>query len=206
MTANNTFIEDINRIETPSSKVALENKIADRTGTIYAFIDSQNLNLSVRNDLINENTGEIIYKGWKLDYKRFFIYLKDKFKVDKAFLFIGCVLGNERLYSFLENTGYKVIYKPTLDYPEGKKRIIKGNVDAELVLHAMIEFPNYSKAIIVSGDGDYHCLVEYLEMQNKLLHIIIPNKQKYSSLLREFSRYFVFVTDLRAKLEVRNWK
>jgi uncharacterized LabA/DUF88 family protein len=171
--------------------------------TIYAFIDSQNLNLSVFTDLKKPETGEIIYQGWKLDFKRFFVYLKDKYHVEKAFLFIGWVQGNEPLYKFLENVGYQVIFKPTLDYTEGKKRIIKGNVDAELVLHSMIEFPNYDKAIIVSGDGDYFCLVEYLEKQNKLLHIMIPNRRSYSSLLRKYSRYFVFVSDLRSKLEVR---
>ena len=137
---------------------SLEIQTGDGAETIYAFIDSQNLNLSVLKDLENNHTGEIIYKGWKLDFGRFFVYLKDKFKVDKAFLFIGYVVGNESLYEYLENTGYKVIYKPTLNY--GKEGHTKGNVDAELVLHAMIEFPNYSKAIIVSGDGDYHCLIK----------------------------------------------
>jgi uncharacterized LabA/DUF88 family protein len=150
---------------------------------------------------VNNGSGKIIYKGWKLDFRRFFIYLHDKYKVDKAFLFIGLVAGNEKLYKFLEDVGYTVIYKPTLDYSEGKKKFTKGNVDAELVLHTMIEFPNYSKAIIVSGDGDYYCLVEYLEEKNKLLLIMIPNKTSYSSLLRKYSHYFVFVTDLRAKLE-----
>ncbi len=173
----------------------------DKAEKIYAFIDSQNLNLSIQKDIVNNGTGEIIYKGWKLDFRRFFIYLHDKYKVDKAFLFIGLVAGNEKLYKFLEDVGYTLIYKPTLDYSEGKERFTKGNVDAELVLHTIIEFPNYNKAIIVSGDGDYYCLVEYLEKKNKLLHIIIPNKASYSSLLRKYSRYFVYVTDLRGKLE-----
>lgn len=174
-----------------------------RLNKIYAFIDSQNLNLSVSKDIVNSDKGNIIYKGWKLDFKRFFVYLKDKYKVDKAFLFIGRVPENEKLYKFLENVGYKIIFKPTLEYKEGRDKFTKGNVDAELVLHSMIEFPNYSKAIIVSGDGDYFCLIEYLEMQNKLLHIFIPNKKSYSSLLRKYSPYFIFVTDLRAKLEYR---
>jgi uncharacterized LabA/DUF88 family protein len=170
---------------------------------IYAFIDSQNLNLSVQKDIVDFGSGNIIYKGWRLDFRRFFIYLKDKYKVDKAYLFIGLVAGNGKLYKFLEDVGYKIIYKPTLEYKEGKEKFTKGNVDAELVLHSMIEFPNYSKAIIVSGDGDYFCLIEYLEMQNKLLNIIIPNRMSYSSLLRSYSKYFAFVTDLRAKLEYR---
>lgn len=175
--------------------------MGENAEVIYTFIDSQNLNLSVRNDIVNG--GKTLYKGWELDFRRFFVYLKDKYKVDKAYLFIGRVAGNERLYKFLEDVGYVVVYKPTLEYKDEKKKFTKGNVDAELVLHAMIEYPNYDKAIIVSGDGDYYCLIEYLETQNKLSRIIIPNKTSYSSLLRKYNRYMVYVTDLRAKLELK---
>lgn len=174
----------------------------EKADTIYAFIDSQNLNLSVQKDIVN-GAGVTTYQGWKLDFRRFFIYLKDKYKVDKVYLFIGRVAGNESLYKYLESAGYKLVYKPTLDFKDGKERVTKGNVDAELVLHAMIEYPRYNKAIIVSGDGDYHCLIEYLEAQKKLLHIMIPNKTSYSSLLRRYSAYFVYITDLRGKLEYR---
>lgn len=176
--------------------------MSDLAEKTYAFIDSQNLNLSVQKNIADKN-GEIIYKGWKLDFKRFLVYLRDKYKVNEAYLFIGRIAGNEPLYDFLERAGYKVIYKPTLDYKEGKEKITKGNVDAELVLHTMIEHANFGKAIIVSGDGDYHCLIEYLDAQNKLAHVIIPNKNSYSSLLRGFYRYFVYVSDLRGKLEYR---
>ena len=76
-------------------------------------------------------------------------------------------------------------------------------MDAELVLNAMIELPNYDKCIIVAGDGDYYCLIEYLEKQDKLKQIIIPNKYSHSSLLRKYSWYFVYVSDLKGKLEYR---
>ena len=74
-------------------------------------------------------------------------------------------------------------------------------MDAELVLHAMIEFKNYDKAIIVSGDGDFHCLIEYLERKDKLFKIIAPNK-RYSSLLRKFTQYVVVISALKEKLKV----
>ncbi|MGZ5497785.1 MAG: NYN domain-containing protein, partial [Candidatus Aminicenantales bacterium] len=80
---------------------------------------------------------------------------------------------------------------------------IKGNVDAELVLHTMIEFPNYDKALIVSGDGDFHCLVEYLLKEDKLLKLLIPNRHKYSSLFRKFQPHISFISDLRGKVEFR---
>ena len=173
--------------------------------SIYAFIDSQNLNLSVLNDIRNRKK-KVFYKGWKLDFQRFFVYLKDKYRVKKAFLFIGYVPGNEQLYVYLQKAGYILIFKPTLEYKKRGEVIRKGNVDAELVLHTMDELPNYDKAIIVAGDGDYYCLIEYLERKKKLLHVFIPNYYSYSSLLRKFRKYFVYVNSLRSKLEDRNWK
>jgi len=154
----------------------------------YAFIDSQNLNLSIRG------------QGWILDFARFRRYLKDKYNIKKAFIFIGYVAGNEPFYTYLQSAGYIVIFKPTLEYKKAGERHTKGNVDAELVLHTMIEYENYDKAIIISGDGDFHCLIEYLERQNKLLHVIIPNHRKYSALLRRFRKYFVYIGKMKSKL------
>lgn len=142
--------------------------------------------------------------GWKLDFARFRVYLKDKYKVSKAFLFIGYVPGNETLYASLQEAGYIVIFKPTIIDKDGVP--LKGNVDAELVLHCMIEYDNFDKAIIVSGDGDFHCLVEYLEKKDKLLKLIVPNMYKYSALLRKFMSNIVFMNNLRSKLEHKRKK
>ncbi len=61
---------------------------------------------------------------------------------------------------------------------------MKGNVDAELVLHsAAIEYDNYDKAIVITSDGDFRCLFEYLKEKEKLERIITPTKF-YSSLFQ----------------------
>lgn len=96
---------------------------------------------------------------------RFHVYLKDKYKVKKAFLFIGFIPKNKELYNYLAKAGYILVYKPVVESKRYTKP--KGNIDAELVLHTMIEFSHYDKAIIVSGDGDFHCLVEYLNKKRK---------------------------------------
>jgi hypothetical protein len=67
----------------------------------------------------------------------------------------------------------------------------------------MIEYSNYDKAIIVAGDGDYHCLIEYLEKNSKLLRVLIPNSKKYSALLRKFHTYFNYLDGLEKKLGKR---
>jgi len=115
-------------------------------------------------------------------------------------LFIGYVHGNQLLYTRLQEAGYICVFKPTLSIKENDNTIkIKGNVDAELVLHTMIEYLNYDQAIIVSGDGDFYCLIEYLEEKNKLRKIIVTNIH-YSSLLRKFSSFIVNVQLFRKKV------
>jgi uncharacterized LabA/DUF88 family protein len=156
--------------------------------THYAFLDSQNLNLAVRE------------QGWKLNFRRFRKYLEDKYGVSKAFLFIGYVPTQQSLYTALQEYGYVLVFKPTLLLKDGR---VKGNVDAELVLHAMIEFAHYDGAVIVTGDGDFHCLVEYLKKHGKLFRLLIPNRHRYSALLRGFASDMAFISDLRGKLEYR---
>ncbi|MBU4450875.1 MAG: hypothetical protein KKE35_06245 [Actinobacteria bacterium] len=76
-------------------------------------------------------------------------------------------------------------------------------MDSELVLNAMIEISNYDKALIIAGDGDYACLVEYLLKQNKLEKLIIPDIKKYSFLLTKFPKYTVFMNNLKSRLEYK---
>lgn len=152
----------------------------------YAFIDSQNLNLSIRN------------QDWILDFGKFRQYLRDKYGIAKAFLFIGNVCENQDLYTSLQKDGYILVFKPTLRLPSGK---VKGNVDAELVLHAMIEYKNYDRALIVTGDGDFHCLVNYFIKNDKLLKLMVPNRDSFSSLFRRLRPHIVFMNELKGKLE-----
>ncbi|MBI2437161.1 MAG: hypothetical protein HYV41_05515 [Candidatus Magasanikbacteria bacterium] len=100
---------------------------------IYAFVDSQNLNLG------------ILGCGWKLDFGKFRLYLRNKYNVKKAFLFIGYIPGNTPLYQRLQNQGYILIFKNVLAIKKGDGVTYKGNVDAELVLHSMIQYINYNK-------------------------------------------------------------
>jgi uncharacterized LabA/DUF88 family protein len=150
----------------------------------YAFIDGQNLHMSIKN------------QGWVIDYKRFRRYLTDKYRVAKAFFFIGYIQTNTDLYKSLQECGFILIFKPILEI-RGR---IKGNVDAELVFQVMIEYPNYDRAVIISGDGDFFCLIRYLKSKDKLLKLIVPDDSRYSSLLRKFAPDLVGINKLKSKL------
>ncbi len=161
-----------------------------RKEKVYAFLDSQNLNMGIKS------------LGWKLDYKKFRTYIRNKYHVEKAYLFIGYVKENSDLYAFLQEAGFILVFKPVLEIEKHGKTTYKGNVDAELVLHAMIHYDNYDKAVIVSGDGDFFCLVDYLAKSDKLKKIIVPN-QKYSSLLRKYAKFILPLNLAKKKLEYK---
>lgn len=159
----------------------------------HAFIDSQNVNLGIK-DL-----------GWKLDWKKFRIYLKEKYGVETAYMFIGYMEENQDLYLSLQKSGYILIFKEIL---KGKDGFIKGNCDAELVLQAMIDYEKYKKAVIVSGDGDFACLVRHLKKQGKLAKVLVPNVRKYSALLKKAAEneHLDCMNNLRFKLAYTNKK
>src|ERR1700733_15215897 len=164
----------------------------------YAFIDSQNLNLGVQKI------------GWKMDWRRFRQWLADEYGVTHAYIFIGYMAENESLYELMHEHGYLVVLKPTMEVKprpeedggkdgEEQKPIVKGNIDADLVLYAMKEYSNYDKAVLVSGDGDFFGLVEYLANQDKLLKLLTPN-QRYSTLLKDFEPYIIGLDQHRSEL------
>lgn len=112
---------------------------------------------------------------------------------------MGFVPDNQELYNFLQTVGFVLIFKPVL---ENEKGIVKGNCDAELVLQAMIDINSYNQALIVTGDGDFYCLVKYLDIHNKLLKVLAPSIHNCSSLLTKvIGNKISFVGDLRKKLE-----
>jgi len=155
----------------------------------FVFIDSNNVNLGIRE------------LGWRLDFKKFRIYLKEKHKVKKAYLFIGYLSENQELYRSLQKFGYVLIFKPVMMTKDGKS---KGNVDAELVLQVMIDWEKYNQAIIVSSDGDFYCLVNYLYEKNKLKRVISPNYKKCSALLKKAAKEKIdFLDNLKNKLAIK---
>ncbi len=130
--------------------------------------------------------------------------MKDVYKVEQAYLFIGQMLENQKLYLSLQRAGFILVFKPTQHYYKDGKLTTKGNVDAELVLYAAAKLiDEFDEAVVVSGDGDFACLYEYLEEKGKLNQIMVPNKLKYSKLLKPYIEKIDFVSTKRAKLEYK---
>ena len=149
---------------------------------IHAFIDGNNLYRGIQE------------QGWALDYKRFRKYLEHKFGVEKAYLFIGLISRNAGLYRDLQNWGYTMIFKTTLPDGEGG---VKGNCDAEMVLQAVSELyeNQYEEAVLVSGDGDFACLANFLKGKGALKRVISPNSKTCSILLKQIEGVRITMLD-----------
>jgi uncharacterized LabA/DUF88 family protein len=155
----------------------------------YAYIDGYNMHLSTAN------------LGWAIDYERLRKYLADKYRVVTAYYFIGHLSRYENLYASLTRKGYTLIFKEVSLYDDSS---VKTNVDAELVLQAMLDILDYDRAVIVTSDGDFACLIKYLLDQGKLERVLAPSGLNCSSLLtRAAGPCIDFMDDLRNKLEYR---
>ena len=152
-----------------------------------AFIDGANLHKGAAS------------LGLNLDYGRFRIWLKEKYGVDAALLFIGYVSSNKALYGRLRQAGYQPVFKETTRDGTGN---IKGNCDADLVLWCVrgTYGSQYEKAVIVSGDGDYAGLVRFLRGRDALECVVSPGA-RCSILLMRTGAPITYLRDIRVRVE-----
>ena len=153
----------------------------------FAYIDGANLHMGIQS------------LGKELNYTKFRKWLFWKYRISKAYIFIGYISSYESLYAYLREAGFELIFKESV-LQEGK---IKANVDAELVLQAVRDVyeakPN--QVIVVSGDGDFSCLIDFLQAKKLLKTMIAPNRKYCSYLLRKKNLPLVYMNDIISKCE-----
>ena len=153
------------------------------TQSNVAYIDGANLHKGIES------------LNWEFDYKRFRIWLKEKYGVEQAYLFLGLIPKYKDLYTKLQEQGYTLVFKEVIFDGEGKA---KGNCDADIVVHAMQNAyeGKFNKAILVSSDGDYAPLVKFLKEKDKIEFILSPYEtKKCSVLLKRTGVKIAYITD-----------
>ncbi len=167
----------------------------------YAFIDGQNLYMG---------TAKREADPWKIDLVRLRVYLEQKYGVVKAYYFLGFVQEkNQELYEEIQNAGFVLIFREHNPAMIGKK---KGNVDSDIIFHIMKKMykkEDFGKIILVSGDGDYKLLIDFLIEENRLEKILFPNKKFASSLYKKLgSEYFdnLDSKDVKDKIRIKKEK
>lgn len=131
--------------------------------------------------------------GFEIDYKKFRGWLRQKYNPEFVYLFIGLVPERSKFYEYLQKCGYVLIFKQTISV--GEK--IKGNCDAELVLRSVSDYYTYNcdSFILITGDGDFGCLVEFLKDNNVMNCIVAPDENKCSFLLRNKNTEITFLNN-----------
>lgn len=157
-----------------------------------AFVDGQNLHLGTK------------IKGWTVNHARLRTYLLNKYHVTEAYYFLGFVSGDEQdLYDKLQKAGFILSFREHSAALKGNK---KGNVDCDIIFGVMkklAENEPFDKAFIISGDGDYKRLVDYLVKKGKFGKMLFPNKEFASSLYKSLGgEYFDYLEapDIKAKI------
>jgi uncharacterized LabA/DUF88 family protein len=160
----------------------------------YAYIDGANLHKGIAS------------LGWKLDYARFRVWLKEKYGVSRAYLFIGMIPKYGKLYTYLQESGFILVFKETVYDSDGKP---KGNCDADLVLYSVKDVfeSDIEQAVVVSSDGDYAGVIKFLKEKNKLRVVLSPHKKdRCSVLLKRTNAPLTYLNDVRGFLEKKKEK
>ena len=166
-----------------------KNRSARRKENNYAYIDAANLHKGIAGF------------GWKLDYRRFRVWLSEKYGIKNAYLFIGLIPKYKDLYRYLQECGFTLIFKEVIYDGNGKA---KGNCDADLVLQAVCDtYENkFDKTVVVSSDGDYASLVKFLKEHKKIITILSPhNKDLCSVLLKRTDVSIAYLNDQKSILQ-----
>ncbi|MDB5188763.1 MAG: hypothetical protein JWM92_361 [Candidatus Nomurabacteria bacterium] len=130
---------------------------------------------------------------FKIDYKKFNGWLRQKYNPKNVYLFIGLLPQRALFYEYLKKCGFALIFKQTISV--GKT--IKGNCDAELVLGCVSDFytKSFTSCILITGDGDFGCLVEFLVINQALHRVIAPDRDRCSILLKNKNIEITFLNE-----------
>lgn len=168
----------------------------DKSRRNIAFIDGQNLHMGTAKREIDP---------WKVDLYRFRKYLTDKYRVKVAYYYVGLMDdGYDELYDIIQRAGFLLRFRPHSASMTSTK---KGNVDSDIIFHimkALYKRENFDKIFLVSGDGDYKLLVDFLIEEGRFSKILLPWKRSASSLYKEIGGRYVDhldYPDIRDKIE-----
>lgn len=120
----------------------------------YAFIDASNIIYGTKDE------------DWKVDFRKLFKYLKERYKCKKIYYFAGVEKDNkkqEKFYNLLGGIGYDLVLKAVKIYTQlDGSKVRKANCDVDLTFYAMRDLDKFEKVIFLSGDGDFEILLKHL--------------------------------------------
>jgi len=158
--------------------MALPNKqktkaLKRRTLRVGVFVDTQNLYHSAKN----------LYKA-KVNFKEVLRSVTSSRELIRAFAYVvRTETGEEKSFiEALEKAGFEIKAKDLQIFPGGFK---KGDWDVGIAVDAIRLSDNLDVIVIVSGDGDFRPLVEYLQFKGKIVEVAGFRKSTSSKIIEE---------------------
>lgn len=168
-----------------------------RPRTTYAFVDAAN----------------VIYrdsdvKPWKIDLKKLFSYLKERFEAERVFYYGGVDNRNAvqlKLYQRLTEWGYELRLNPVKRFINDRgEQYLKADVDARMAFEAMKYKDDYDHAVFLTGDGDFYWLLKYLLREKDKIWVVASPNKTAKELKKLVRGDFANLDNLRSRLEFRS--
>ncbi|MBH0239976.1 LabA-like NYN domain-containing protein [Methylobrevis albus] len=138
----------------------------DEREKIALFIDGANLYATAR------------ALGFDIDYRRLLKEFGSKGYLLRALYYTALAEDQEYssirpLIDWLDYNGYKVVTKPTKEfYDASGRRKVKGSMDIELAVDAMMLAEYVDHLVLFSGDGDFRSLVEAVQRKGRKVSVV----------------------------------
>lgn len=164
------------------SKIAKKNSdLSSEHQRVGVFVDAQNMYHSAKN----------LYHG-KANFKKILEQAVGGRQLIRAFVYvIKTETGEEKAFiEALEKSGYEIKVKDLQVFSGGMK---KADWDVGMAMDAVILADKIDVAVLITGDGDFVPLVEYLRVNKGLKVEVISFERSTSSKLKESADVF---TDL----------
>ena len=145
--------------------------------------------------------------GFDIDYKRLLSHFRSKGKLIRALYYTALIEDQEYssirpLIDWLDYNGYSMVTKPTKEFTDASgRRKIKGNMDIELAVDAMLLAEQLDHIVLFSGDGDFRSLVAALQQKGKRVSVVSTLQTQPPMIADELRRQadqFVDMADLEA--------
>lgn len=135
------------------------------TRRVGVFIDVQNIYLTTKQ----------VFGDGRVNFETLRNYLCDRDDATVTMNAFTCYDPNNqeqmRFMNALGLLGYRVITKPIRRLPDGG---VKANMDLEMALEVLSQSEILDEIILVTGDGDFKALIDYLARKGKVVRVIGP--------------------------------
>ena len=143
--------------------------------------------------------------GVEIDYRKLLDEFRRKGRLLRAYYYTALIENEEYspirpLVDWLQYNGYNVVTKPAKEFTDASgRRRVKGDMDVEIAVDALIQSDHLDHIVLFSGDGDLTRLVRALQDKGVRVSVVSSVKTQPPMIaddLRRAADNFIDLQDL----------